>query len=363
MWLATSTLSLPTFVSVSSQCLAEEQGQETVNQHLPAIRNIIYGLLSGLKQKQAAYKRLINDRNTELSPVMNRIALDQRPLPQQLSRVGLSDDAQDGRGTARSNTSMSQGSASPASVTSPLPTSKTLADRPKAAGGQARPPPPDAFRPTRMRAAEGPSKRSVSPNPQSSQSSSNQLQLQNTNDKTDGLVRHQLSDPPRQSTPSGSDTSISQRRAPTPPPKPTPPRPDRFSRDSFGNPRAISRFSADSDITTGSPVRSPPRQSPKKRMSSLDESLEGAPPRPSSPFLITPIAAHAQSPSRLDPSIRSPSCRPHSPNHRCTARVSSNASSARAIRRTRTTRLETVLLVYIQQASRIAKPKETLATR
>ena len=269
-------------------CLNEDPCQETLNLHLPNVRTIIYGLLNGLKQKQAIYKRLMSERNAE-SPSARRQVLAQQPPPhpptsqaQQFPRSLIRDDSEF-RLSARSNTSMSQGSASPASISSPLPASKSLADRPKP-GGQSRPPPPDAFRPPRMRAPEGAPKRAASPHLPPTSGSPNQLQLQSVPaQNTDGspqLVRHQLSDNPVPA-PIGTEPprAVPPRTGPTPPPKATPPpRPDRFSRDSLGNPRAVSRFSADSDITNASPVRSPPRKSPQKRMDSLSETEENPPP-------------------------------------------------------------------------------------
>ena len=86
---------------------------------------------------------------------------------------------------------------------------------------------------------------------------------------TDGLVRHQLSDAPVIAT---SPIPVPTILAPPPQVKPTPPRPDRFSRDSYGNPRPVSRFSVDSDFTNGhSPIRSPPDQTPPRRITTLPE--------------------------------------------------------------------------------------------
>ncbi|ORX33551.1 actin interacting protein 3-domain-containing protein [Kockovaella imperatae] len=294
-------------------CLNEEPCSETLNLHLPQVRNIIYGLLNGLKQKQAVYKRLASERGGGDSvPSVRRQVLAQQapPLPppsstsaQQLARPIPRAESAEARLSARSNTSasLSQGSASPASITSPLPAGKTLADRPRPVP-QTRPAPPDAFRPPRMRAPEGgqPPTRSISPNPSPVKTTHSSIP---NNTMADGLIRHQLSDNPVPVSTPPPDTlkSLPPRSGPTPPPKATPPpRPERFSRDSMGNPRAISRFSADSDITNASPIRSPARQSPKKRMSSLSEAGEAAPAPPPPP--PPPSSALPTQPS-LPPSL------------------------------------------------------------
>ncbi|KAL7418988.1 Bud site selection protein 6 [Cryptotrichosporon argae] len=177
--------------------------------------------------------------------------------------------ASDSRLSARAATP--DGSASPGSVHSQLSTSTSLsaaaparAPAPAALaerarqGSSTRPAPPDAFRPARrpsdQRRAESP----LPPPPAS---------LPDAHP----LVRHQLVDrpvpvslndsPPPPPSPTASSTSASAAvsavpahvAAPARLPQRTPPHPDRFSRDSFGNARNQSRFSVDSDLTHGSP--------------------------------------------------------------------------------------------------------------
>ena len=218
--------------------------------YLPNIRTIIYNLLNGLKQKQAAYKRSMTERQTGMM---------ETPPPPRLPPGELAGDP---RLSDRSGTStVSQGSYSPKSTTSQLPpvkipSSQALAERSRT-GLPARPAPPDAFKPVR-RVHEGP-KRSPSPRPPSEQFPLIRHQLSDNPVPSPPSRQNQLSPPSRQSplSPPPVPAALS---PPTPPPKATPPRPDRFSRDSFGNPRAVSRFSMDSEITNGSPVvsQSPP---------------------------------------------------------------------------------------------------------
>ncbi len=231
--------------------LSEEPSQETLNKYLPTIRSIIFNLLNGLKQKQAAYKRLVAERQTDTPP---NAASQLRPS----TRLDVTSDD---RLSSRSGGS-SQGSVSPASTSSQLPprvpSSQALAERQRA-GNPARPAPPDAFRPARMRVPDANQpRRSASP----------------TSTITDApqIKRHQLVENPVPSSPPASEAG------PPPPPKATPPYADRFSRDSFGNPRPISRFSADSDLTNGSPIRSPTSRSPPTKAPSLPGSAAVAPP-------------------------------------------------------------------------------------
>ena len=254
--------------------LSEEQSQETLNRYLPHIRSIIYNLLNGLKQKQAAYKRLMTERQQEF----------QVPSGPHMQTSGRLDPATDTKLSARSGTSTpSQGSGSSTPFSSQLPqtkfpSSQALAERQRA-GGPSKPPPPDAFRPSRMRVPEanpprGPGLPSPAP-PDLPQ-----------------LVRHQLVDKPVPTS-----TSTLNPTAPPPPPKHTPPHPDRFSRDSFGNPRPISRFSADSDLTNGSPIRSTTSHSSPKDVqispettNSRAQTVDSEP--PSLPALNLPSALH-----------------------------------------------------------------------
>ena len=262
------------------QCLSEEPSQETLNLYLPTIRTIIFNLLNGLKQKQAAYKRLVQER-TETPPPVQYHPPPSRPLDPPPPIV---DPEYGSRLSARSNTpsNMSVGSGSPSSVISQLPaklpSSQALAERARA-GQPNRPPPPDAFRPPR-RAAEQP-RRDISPQNQmghghySSGSGSGELPH---------LVRHQLSDNPVPS-PSSSSSLSSQQNAPPPPPPPKPvPHPDRFSRDSLGKP--VSRFSMDSEITNGSPGRSISTHSPPRGLASLSEDEDEQQPAP--PAVVAP---------------------------------------------------------------------------
>ena len=231
--------------------LSEDPSQETLNKYLPHIRSIIFNLLNGLKQKQAAYKRLVTDREQDSPGPQFRPStrFDVPSDPPQAPRSGESP--------------VSLGSVSLASTSSQMPSkapsSQALAERQRA-GQPARPAPPDAFHPARMRLQDGNQPRkSGSPASIATEPSI--------------IVRHQLVDKPGPSPPSPLSNT-----APPPPPKPPPPHSDRFSRDSFGNPRPISRFSVDSDVTNGSSVRSLASQSPRKELEPLSETTETAPP-------------------------------------------------------------------------------------
>ncbi|KAK8845370.1 hypothetical protein IAR55_006083 [Kwoniella newhampshirensis] len=250
------------------QCLSYEQDHETLEVYLPEIRQIIYNLLHGLKQKQAAYKRLVQERQREIPPPATS---SQSSLPQNLATESsvapqLQQDqsrrpsrgenqVQESRLSARSGNSTS--STSPASVNSQLPptkvpSSQALAERSGARTGlPSRPAPPDAFRPPRARLPDSRQTPSPVPPPEASL-----------------VVRHQLTDNPVPSQPPTIPTIA------VPNNKPTPPRPDRFSRDSYGSMRPVSRFSADSDITNGSPIRSPPNRSPNKTTDTLPRTTE-----------------------------------------------------------------------------------------
>ena len=254
--------------------LSEEQSQETLNRYLPHIRSIIYNLLNGLKQKQAAYKRLVTDRQQEL----------QVPSGSHIQSITRSDQTADPRLSARSGTpTPSQGSNNSIPTTSQLPqtkfpSSQALAERQRA-GGPSKPPPPDAFRPPRMRVPDiNPPRGPIFPGP--------------ATPELPPLVRHQLVDKP---VPSSTSTLSS--TAPIPPPKHTPPHSDRFSRDSLGNPRPISRFSVDSDLTNGSPIRSATSHSSLKNVQTSPETTDITPQTidsepPSLPALNLPSALH-----------------------------------------------------------------------
>ncbi|WWD22315.1 hypothetical protein CI109_106806 [Kwoniella shandongensis] len=247
------------------QCLSYEQNHEALEVYLPEIRQIIYNLLHGLKQKQAAYKRLVQNRERETPPPQLSTQPTLAPAAEVAPPAVQSDQSrrpsrsEESRLSARSGTSATS-STSPASVNSQLPTTKApsssaLAERSGARTGlPSRPAPPDAFRPPRARA------------PDSRQTSS-------SSNAPHEVVRHQLTDNPVPvPTPSQPPPSIPTISVPNN--KPTPPRPDRFSRDSYGSIRPVSRFSADSDITNGSPIRSPPSRSPQKPAETLPETAE-----------------------------------------------------------------------------------------
>ena len=166
-----------------------------------------------------------------------------------------------------------------------MPSSSMLAQRNISGNGPSRPAPPDAFRPARMRPPEGPRERRASATSnrdrdrEGSSSSTGTgtgsgtppMATSSTISLPEGMVRHQLTDNPVPTSSSSGPTTL----APAAAVKPTPPRPDRFSRDSFGNPRPISRFSIDSDVTTGnSPIRSPGANTPPRRISTLPEDEE-----------------------------------------------------------------------------------------
>ncbi|WVF66388.1 hypothetical protein IAT40_001128 [Kwoniella sp. CBS 6097] len=295
------------------QCLSYEQCHETLEVYLPEIRQIIYNLLHGLKQKQAAYKRLIQERQRDTPPPGSlshaHIAMPtptpapapppqgappQPPMQHQARKSSRGEavppdheNRLSGRSGASAPTSASASitSASPASINSQLPSTKqpsssALAERGARTGLPTRPAPPDAFRPPRMRAPEqSQPRRSASPSPVPVPAS---LPLAEP-------VRHQLVDNPVPSPSLSVNTNLSSGSK-------VPPRPDRFSRDSYGSQRPVSRFSADSDITNGSPIRSPPNRSPRKSISEqlpeMDESEEDVKPvlPPSLPILNLPSA-------------------------------------------------------------------------
>ncbi|OCF44255.1 hypothetical protein I317_01873 [Kwoniella heveanensis CBS 569] len=297
------------------QCLSYDQNHETLEVYLPEIRQIIYNLLHGLKQKQAAYKRLVQDRQRDTPPIGSSSSHAQIAMPtptpvsappppqgppppppvqstaRKPSRGETVPSDNEDRLSARSaasapvSASASITSASPASITSQLPATKqpsssALAERGARIGLPTRPAPPDAFRPPRMRAPEqSQPRRSASPSPATAPAP---LPLAEP-------VRHQLVDNPVPSPSLSVNTNVSSGSKP-------PPRPDRFSRDSYGSQRPVSRFSADSDITNGSPIRSPPIRSPRKSISEQlpeeDESEEDAKSvlPPSLPVLNLPSA-------------------------------------------------------------------------
>lgn len=263
--------------------MSGEQNQDTLNQYLPTIRTIIYNLLNGLKVKQGAYKRAMAERERERQPETPPPPIPTQPQPtEQPRRPSRGDTKLEARLSGRSGTSATSQTSGPSNSNSPapsssglppvkVPSSQALAERQRT-GPPSRPAPPDAFRPPRMRATEQ-SRSSASPSPAPSDQSQ--------------MVRHQLVDKPVP-TPPPIQTIF-----PPPPPKPgpVPPRPDRdrSSRDSYSDPAAVSRFSLDSDITNGSPVRSPVSQSPPQGMQTLQEASESAlaPPLTIAPSLPT----------------------------------------------------------------------------
>ncbi|WVQ80470.1 hypothetical protein IAT38_002575 [Cryptococcus sp. DSM 104549] len=271
------------------QCLAEEQSKDTLEQYLPNIRAIIYNLLQGLKQKQTQFKRLTNERHREYDSAPSLSSLAEAPPPLIQPQAGSLPPASipprrnpsrdfadvDPRLSARSG-----GSASSANSTSPgqtnaslppagqrIPSGSALAERERRAGLPSRPAPPDAFRPARP----PPPRRPSSPVQQPPQEGIR-----------DVLTRHQLQDPPVSPAPgagyeiptisidagsrssSGTGAGVGGAAVAGARPalsvntnKPTPPRPDRISRDNFGRP--VSRFSMDSEVSAasaGSPVDS-----------------------------------------------------------------------------------------------------------
>ncbi|RXK35498.1 hypothetical protein M231_07230 [Tremella mesenterica] len=244
------------------QALAEDPDPQTLTEYYPQIRSIIYDLLNGLKIKQAAYKRLLAERNgVDISVPRPALAPSPfpstQPPPPAQNRLP-SGDPSVSRTMARSPTPGPGSASSPPNRYNPLPSlpsSSALADRQSSRSGlPARPAPPDAFRPPRTRPVDPPPqplRRSLSPLPMEKRFSSSPPSI---SDPTQ-LVRHQLTDepPPRSNL------------LPTPPSGRAPPRPDRASRDSLGGPRPVSRFSLDSEMTNGSPVRSPPSNTPERR--------------------------------------------------------------------------------------------------
>lgn len=273
------------------QALAEEPSQETLNIYLPNIRTIIFSLLNGLKQKQAAYKRLLIEKQEQEQQHQQ----EQQHRQQQLGQG-------QGQGQHRrldpveeANAKLTGRSVSPSAHPGGLPrmpSSHMLAQR-NASGNPpapSRPAPPDAFRPARMRPPEGPKERRASAASSTREGVMSSGTPPPTTSSTislpEGMVRHQLTDNPVPTPTTSSSNSVPTTLAPAQPVKPTPPRPDRFSRDSFGNPRPISRFSVDSDITAGhSPIRSPGAHTPPRRISTLPEDDEDRPQNQSPPRL------------------------------------------------------------------------------
>ncbi|ODN97038.1 hypothetical protein I350_08017 [Cryptococcus amylolentus CBS 6273] len=272
------------------QCLSEEQSREALELYLPEIRQIIYNLLQGLKQKQSQYKRMMQDkRSYEPSSSLTNLsqtsqapaapAITQptaQPAPNPPRRNASREYPDDPRLSGRSGTSTA--SASPSMIpqqlpqgypsVSPIPTQRTpsnpaLAERERRPM-PSRPPPPDAFRPARPPGPRRPS----SPNPPHqdgihhvmARGGSSDSQSQSSYD----IPVISISPGSRSSSGTAlagapSAPSLPQSVAPQPKPnlsintnKPTPPRPDRFPRDSFGRP--VSRFSMDSEASVTSPV-------------------------------------------------------------------------------------------------------------
>lgn len=205
---------------ILERALAEEPSQDTLNLYLPDIRAIIFNLLSGLKNKQISYKRLLADRQQpDAFPTPT-------PVPSRPPRA--MSGSTEGHGSmggspASSSTHLPSGPRPPPSATA-------LAERNQGRMSGARPAPPDAFRPTRTRSGE-------------------------STRRDDGSISsHSQSSPVdtrRAPTPLAQPPSIVPPPAPTAGPSRPPARhPDRVSRDSFGN--VTSRFSADSEASTSS---------------------------------------------------------------------------------------------------------------
>ncbi|WWC85563.1 uncharacterized protein L201_000427 [Kwoniella dendrophila CBS 6074] len=304
------------------QCLSYDQNHETLEVYLPEIRQIIYNLLHGLKQKQAAFKRLLQDRQRDTSPIPVAVPTATAPAPasgpgtgHQQRKLSKGDAIPppeiDPRLSNRSGGS--QPSTSPASQHSQLPSTKVpsssaLAERSNNRTGlPSRPAPPDAFRPPRMRAPEQTHqpRRSTSPTnlPQQSQPPPQHPPQPQSSEP----IRHQLTDNPVPSPPPTIQVHN------LPPSKP-PPRPDRFSRDSYGSQRPTSRFSADSDITNGSPIRSPPNRSPAKQQEPLP-SIEDEEPSDIPPAAIPPSLPILNLPAALDLPPDAPSASSNPPRH------------------------------------------------
>lgn len=189
---------------ILERALAEEPSTDTLNIYLPDIRAIIFNLLSGLKNKQTSYKRLQADRQQQ--PEVFTTA------PNRPSRL----DAKSPDGGSPSSVS------SQATATGRAPPTAALAERTSQRSIGPRPPPPDAFRPTRSR----PSNESF----------------------TGRVFQDTLPNQPApyQNTSPSTAVSSGSNRPPS--------RPPRSSRDSFGKGH-VSRFSADSDVSVDSSRR------------------------------------------------------------------------------------------------------------
>lgn len=183
---------------ILERALGEEPSTETLNMYLPDIRAVIFNLLSGLKNKQIAYKRLIADRNQPDVFTASSSRPASKPVEADPSRSAPSSNKSDR-------------TASPVPVPAvPLPAA-ALAERNQQRPN--RPAPPDAFRPPRSRSAQDshsshePSTRRTSMSSEASKHRSSQMK------------------------PAGARPLIR-----------TPPTADRYSRDA-----GVSRFSDDSD--------------------------------------------------------------------------------------------------------------------
>ncbi|KAI9636003.1 actin interacting protein 3-domain-containing protein, partial [Dioszegia hungarica] len=76
------------------QCLAEDPCQESLNLYLPAIRQIIYNLLEGLKRRQALYKRnMANANASSQDPAVAQVQAHPAP-PQTIREVSPSKSQQ-----------------------------------------------------------------------------------------------------------------------------------------------------------------------------------------------------------------------------------------------------------------------------
>ncbi|WVN87376.1 uncharacterized protein L203_102554 [Cryptococcus depauperatus CBS 7841] len=282
------------------QCLSGDQTKGTLEEYLPEIRQIIYNLLQGLKQKQSQYKRMLQERQraiesnatlSQLTQISQQpssvsthapISTITRPADAQSKRHPSRDYVEDPRLSGRSSTSTSSipSSVNPTQLsqsyhnsmtqnqphitsqsqfhphafqTSRIPSNSALAERERRAA-PSRPPPPDAFRPTRTPGPRRPSSPIDDQAPQ--QSIHNVMARGVSGEGPQGYNIPTISISPgsRSSSTTSAIASAGQQQKPSlsiNTNKPIPPRPDRFPRDSLGRP--LSRFSMDSEASTGSP--------------------------------------------------------------------------------------------------------------
>lgn len=251
---------------ILERALAEEPSQDTLNLYLPDIRAIIFNLLSGLKNKQISYKRLLADRQQS----------DPMPAPT---------PSRPPRALSSSTIASAEGHVSPSSISSQLPpggprppSATALAERSQHRSAGPRPAPPDAFRPTRTRSGES------------------------SRQDTHSSISSQLSSPvdPRR-IPQPPPVASTAPPVPTAGPSRTARHPDRVSRDSFGNVTVTSRFSADSDMSAGS------TRTPAAAAAAAAAAAPAPAPAPAptivtvpSPIPEAPAAAGGRSPSKDD---------------------------------------------------------------